>query len=265
MKKILLIISLVLLFAAFSCKTSTTASDDFRLITVSGFSLQDTGPEGLTSINLFFSLNNRGNLSGTIKSWNFKLMHNIITLLEINNGNYRNYNLELSDSTSVPSNNILNFYVNTPLPLAQNAVGKDSLPFSTYTPNGVIVELTIEDSSGELFTITKRGSYTYERGIIDGEKYNILGSWEFTKTINGDTKAKQKITFVGTKSSGNFVVYNLGTGKAENSGTFVVSGYTSLTLNSSNGTKFWGNFTSVNSMDGTLLKGTSTGTWSASR
>lgn len=261
MKKSLLILFVIIALMNLSCKVSNSSINDFRLLTVTGYSLQDSGSNGMTSINLFFSLKNTGNLTGTIKSWNFKLMHNIITLLEINSENYKNYKLETSSNLLIPPDDIVEFYANTPLPFELNAVNNNALPFGTYTPNEVIATVTIEGPDGEEYVVNKKGSYTFEKKIIDSEKYNILGSWEFTRTINGDTKPKQKITFVGTRDSGNFVIYNFNSGKSEASGTFTVSGNKNITMTSSDGTKYWGEFTAKDIIGGTLLKGTSTGNW----
>ncbi len=262
MKKTLLILSIALLLINLSCKVSTSVTDDFRLLSVSGYSLQDSGTNGKTSINLFFSIKNTGTHSGTIKSWNFRLMHNIVTLLEINNNNYSEYKLELSASKVIPPEGVLEFYANTPLPFNKNAIDNSSLPFNSYIPNSIVVEITMIDDNGEEFTISKKGSYVFEKGILNSDQYNLLGSWGFTRTVNGDTKAKQKITFVGTRTSGNFVIYNYTSNKSEAKGSFSVSGTKNITLYSSDGTRYWGEFTDASKISGTLLKGTSTGTWS---
>lgn len=261
MKKVIIIFSVILLMVHFGCKVSDSAINNFRLLTVSGYSLQDSGLNGATSINLFFSIKNTGNMTGTVKSWNFKLMHNIVELLEINSNNYHEYKLETSSSSVIPPEDVLEFYVNTPLPFEQNAIENGKLPFDTYTPNEVVVEVNLEDGNGDEFIISKRGSFVFEKGVVDSDQYNLLGNWEFTRTVNGDTKPKQKLTFVGMRESGNFVLYNYNSGKAEGSGTFTVTGYKNITLYSSDGTKYWGEFTKINEISGTLLKGTSTGFW----
>ncbi|MEN8152598.1 MAG: hypothetical protein ABFR75_01125 [Acidobacteriota bacterium] len=264
-KALIILITLALFLFVSNCKTSDTEVDLFQILTVTGYSLSDSADSGLTSINLFFSIKNKSDNPGTITSWNFKLKHNIVTLLEINNNNYNDFNLEFSGNTTVPEGEVIEFFVNTPLPFIENALGKDKLSFDPYTPSEVVVELQITDNEGKTHMISKRGSYTFEYGKINSDKYNILGNWEFNRTINGNAKAKQKITFVGTKTSGNFVIYNFSTGRAEGSGSFSISGVKNIRFNSSEGTSYWGEFLNEANLTGTLLKGNDTGTWNAKK
>lgn len=266
MKRTLIVFTaLALLFFISNCKTSDTETDFFQILTVTGYSLSDSADSGLTSINLFFSIKNKNDNPGTITGWSFKLMHNIVTLLEINNNNYTDYKLETSGNTIIPGGEAIEFFVNTPQPFNENALGKDKLSFSPYTPSEVVIELQVTDDKGVTHIISKKGTYTFEYGVINSDKYNILGNWEFNRNINGNIKPKQKITFVGTKTSGNFVVYNFNTGKSEGSGNFSVSGYKNITLNSSDGTSYWGEFSDENNLSGTLMKGNDTGTWNAKK
>jgi len=262
---ILAITAVAILFFISGCKTSDSDSTDFQVVSVSGYSFADTGDEGLTSLNLFFSVTNNGDSVGTITSWSFRVMHDIVTLVEIDNNNYPTYNLEISGNMSVPGGEAAEVYINTPLPFSANAVSNDMLGFDPLTPTGVILDLVITDDSGNVHTVTKRGSYTYEKGLYDSDKYNILGDWQLKRTVKGDSKAAQKISFVGTRTSGSFVIYNLGTGKTEGSGSFTVANYTDITMYGTDGTTYWGVFEGVDDLSGTLLKGTDTGTWTAKR
>ncbi|MEN8222485.1 MAG: hypothetical protein ABFR36_04420 [Acidobacteriota bacterium] len=262
---ILAITAVAILFFISGCKTSESDVNNFQVISVSGYSFADIGDNGMTSLNLFFSVTNKGDSVGTITGWKFRVMHDIVTLVEIDNNNYTNYNLEISGNMTVPEGDVSEVYINTPLPFAANAVSNDMLGFDPYTPTGIILDLQITDDSGDIYTVTKRGNYTYEKGLFDSDKYNILGDWELKRTVKGDAKAAQKITFVGKKTSGSFVIYNLGSGKAEGSGSFSIANYKDITLYDIDGTKYWGEFKGVDDMSGTLLKGTDTGTWTGKR
>jgi len=262
---ILAITAVAFLFFVSGCKTSDSDVNNFQVLSVTGYSFADTGEAGLTTINLFFSVTNKGNSDGTITSWKFRIMHNIVTLVEIDQNNYQNFNLQLSGNTALPVDEVAEVYVNTPKPFISNAVPDDQLSFGTYAPTQIILELQITDGDGKSYTVTKTGSYTYQKGVIDGDRYNILGDWKFTRTVNGDVKGDQKITFVGSKTAGSFVIYNLGSGKAEGSGNFSVSNFKSITLYGIDGTTYWGEFTGIDDMSGTLLKGTDTGTWTGKR
>ncbi len=262
---ILAITAVAILFFISGCKTSESDVNDFQVISVSGYSFADIGNDGMTSLNLFFSVTNKGNSVGSITGWKFRVMHDIVTLVEIDNNNYNNYNLEISGNLTIPEDEISEVYINTPLPFASNAVSNDMLGFDPYTPTGIILDLEITDDSGKIYTITKRGSYKYEKGLFDSDKYNVLGDWQLNRTVKGDVKAAQKITFVGTKTSGSFVIYNLSSGKAEGSGSFKISNYKDITLHDSLGTTYWGEFNGVDDMSGTLLNGTDTGTWTGKR
>ncbi|MCK5222085.1 MAG: hypothetical protein KAR14_10930 [Candidatus Aminicenantes bacterium] len=266
MRRLLIaIIAVAFLFFVSGCKTSDTDVNNFQVLAVTGYSFADIGENGLTSINLFLSVANKGEENGTITGWKFRIMHNIVTLVEIDNNNYGNYNLELSGNLTIPVDEVSDIYINTPLPFSANAVPNDMLSFDPYTPTEVILDLQVSDSEGKTYTVTKKGSYTYEKGLFDSDKYNILGDWAFNRIVNGDAKATQKITFVGTKTSGSFVIYNLGSGKAEGSGSFTVSNSKDITLHGVDGTTYWGEFSSPDDISGTLLKGTDTGTWSGKK
>lgn len=262
---ILAITAVAILFFIPGCKTSDSDVNDFQVVSVSGYSFADIGDEGMTSLNLFFSVTNKGNSAASITGWKFRVMHDIVTLIEIDNNNYSNYNLEVSGSLTIPEDEVSEVYINTPLPFAENAVSNDMLRFDPYTPTGIILELQITDDSGNIYTVTKRGNYVYEKGLFDSDKYNILGDWQLNRKVKGDVKAAQKITFVGTKTSGSFVIYNLSSGKTEGSGSFGVSNYKDITLYGTDGTTYWGEFKGVDEMSGTLLKGTDTGTWTGKR
>lgn len=266
MRRLLIAITAVaILFFVSGCKTSDGDVNNFQVLAVTGYSFADSGQDGLTSINLFFSITNKGDEAGTITGWKFRIMHKIVTLVEIDNNNYDNFNLELSGNFTLPADEVSEIYINTPLPFAANAVPNDMLSFDPYTPTEIILDLQISDESGNNYTVTKRGSYSYEKGLFDSDKYNILGDWELKRVIKGDVKAAQKITFVGTKTSGSFVIYNFNTGKTEGSGSFAISNYKDIKLYDVDGTKYWGEFNGIDNISGTLLKGTDTGTWSGKK
>ncbi len=266
MRRLIIAIAVIaILFAVSACKTSDSDSNDYQILNVTGYSFADMGEGRLTSINLFFSVANKGDILATVTGWKFRIMHNIVTLVEIDNNNFTNYNLELSGNLTILENDVTEIYVNTPLPFSMNAVPNDMLSFDPYTPTEIIIDIQITDNNGKVFTVTKKGSYVYEKGLFDADKYNILGDWELKRIINGEQKTLQKITFVGTKMTGSFVIYNLASGKSEGAGSFKVSNYKDITLYGTEGTSYWGEFNGVNSMSGTLLKGTDTGTWKGER
>ena len=266
MRRLLIALTAVaILFFISGCKTSDSDVNNFQVLAVTGYSFADSGQDGLTSISLFFSITNKGDEVGTITGWKFRIMHEIVTLVEIDNNNYDDFNLELSGNFTLPAGEVSEIYINTPLPFADNAVPNDMLFFDPYTPTAIILDLQISDESGNTYTVTKRGSYTYEKGLFNSDKYIVLGDWELKRIIKGDAKAAQKITFVGTKTSGSFVIYNLNTSKTEGSGSFSISNYKDIKLFDVDGTKYWGEFNGIDNISGTLLKGTDTGTWSGKK
>lgn len=274
---VLMIFSLLSIFFINGCKTTEEIIKDFVIVSASGYSKKvttlDPDDTGLTSINLFFAIRNHGDVAGTITGWVFKIRHNIVTLLEINNNNYKDYNLVITGGINIPSNEIKEIYVSTPLPSLENALSKEKLSFDQYIPSEVIVEVEVTDDNGKTHTITGRGSYTYEQGVINETKYNIVGKWDFNRTVNSSKKAKQKIVFVGTKVSGNFAIYNYNTNDVENTGTYFVNNFKYLSFTSTDGTQYWGEFTEKNQANGTLIiqfddRGrplNSTGTWTANK
>ncbi|MCK5221561.1 MAG: hypothetical protein KAR14_08275, partial [Candidatus Aminicenantes bacterium] len=89
MRRLLIaIIAVAFLFFISGCKTSDTDVNNFQVLAVTGYSFADIGENGLTSINLFLSVANKGDEIGTITGWKFRIMHNIVTLVEIDNNNY---------------------------------------------------------------------------------------------------------------------------------------------------------------------------------
>jgi len=266
MRKIIVVtIAITILFFVSSCKTSDSKTGNFKVLAINGYSFADVGANGLTSINLFFSVANKGDTVGTITSWKFRIMHNIVTLVEIDNNNLNDFNLGLSGNLTIPEDEVVEIYVSTPLPFMENAIPNDKLSFDPLTPTSVILDLEIKDSDGNTFTVTKKGTYTYEKGLFGSDKYRILGNWKFNRVVNGDVKVAQKITFVGTKTSGSFVIYNINSGKSEGSGSFSVSNYKDITFSGIDGTTYWGEFEGARLLKGTLLKGTNTGTWNCKK
>lgn len=277
-KRIVLFTTLVVLsiFIFQGCKTAEEVIKDFIVESVSGFSKNvvslDPDDKGLTSVNLYFALRNHSDVSGTITSWSFKIRHNIAILVDINSDNYRNYNLETSNGLNVPADDILEFYVNTPLPFMTNALSEEKLSFDEYTPNEVIVDIQVRDEDGNIHDITAKGSYTFEQSQSNESKFNILGTWEITRTIAGSKKARQKMVFVGTKYSGSAVLYNWGSQEAVETGSFMVTGITDITISMSEGTMYWGTMTDPTLADGSLLvppesrnDKSKTGTWTAKK
>ncbi len=262
MRKIIVVtIAVAILFFISSCKTSDSKVDNFKVLAINGYSFANIGPSGLTSINLYFSVANKGNTVGTIISWKFRVMHNIVPLVEINGNNLNDYNLGLSGNLTIPEDEVVEININTRLPFMENAIPNSKLTFDPLTPTGVILDLEIKDADGNSFSVTKKGGYTYEKGLFDSKKYSVLGNWKLTRIVNSEVKAAQKITFVGTKRSGSFVIYNLNSGKSEGSGSFTVQNYKNVTLRGVDGTTFWGEFNGFNLLKGTMLKGTDAGTW----
>lgn len=257
------------------CKTSDTVVDLFTIAATTGYSKRvvtvDPDDTGLTSINLFLAIRNHGDVNGTITRWSFKIRHNIVTLVEINNSNYQGYKLVTSGDTVIPPDDINEFYVSTPQPFSQNALTKDELSFDPYIPTEVITEVEITDDNGEVHTITGGGKYTYEQGTSPESKYNIVGDWEFKRIVNGQAKEKQKIVFVGTKMSGRYALYKFGASDVDETGSYVVTNYKYLTFTSDLGTQYWGEFTDETHMSGTLMipatkkEDSKTGTWTGKK
>ena len=277
MKKIAVIASIIVFISSIiimeGCKTSKELIELFSVATTSGYSKKvttlDPDDTGLTSINLFLAIRNHGDISGNITHWVFKIRHNIVTLVEINSNNYQDYNLTITGDTTVPPDEINELYVGTPQPFLENALGKDKLSFDPYIPTEVIVEVQVTDDNGETHSITGKGSYTYEQGTRNESKYDIVGSWEFERTIDGQKRAKQKIVFVGTKTHGQFATYNLANNEVESTGTYTVSNYKYISFTSNDGTKYWGEFNDESNISGTLIipenprenQENQTGTW----
>jgi hypothetical protein len=261
----ILIVGLTALTLTFNgCKTSDVALAYFSIEQVSGYSkkIQSLDPDdnGKASIDLAIAIRNQLDVSGTIVSWSFKIKRNIVTLLEINNNNYQNYNLTVSGNMVIPAEGLFEFFVNTPQPAEENALPTEDLNFHKDTPNEIMVEVEVQDEKGEVHRITGKGSYVLETEFTDESKYNIIGEWRFSRIVNGATQPRQKIVFVGTKTSGRYVLYNLGvtaSGLTINdvfeTGSFVVSGIVNLTFTSDEGTQYWGTFSEAEEGDGTLL------------
>jgi len=181
MKRAWVIVSLVLAITQLTifngCKTTDEEEvlENFSITTASGYSLKvtvipknnnDDNPE-YTSINLAASIRNHGEISGTITAWSFKIKRDIVTIVEINHNNYRNYKLSLSGGSIIPANEILDFFVGTPQPFMDNALPKELFSFTPYVPTQVVVDIEIRDDQGTIHTITGSGSYTYEESVVD--------------------------------------------------------------------------------------------------
>ncbi len=269
------VIAMSLLVVMNGCKTSEALVDLFTLTATSGYSKKvvtiDPDDTGLTSINLYFAVRNHGDVAGTITRWSFKIRHNIVTLVEINNTNYQAYKLVISGDTAIPPDEIKEFYVNTPQPFKKNALTKAELSFDPYTPTEVITEIDITGDNGEIYTITASGKYTYEMGTSNESKYNIVGNWEFKRIIDGQAKDRQKMVFVGTKMSGRYALYKFGTAAVDETGSYIVSNYKYLTFIADLGAQYWGEFTDETHISGTLMipagknQDSQTGTWTGKK
>ena len=237
------------------CKTSEEAVEAFTIQSTSGYSkimtTLDPDDKGVTSMTLYFSLKNAGTVNGTITGWSFKIKRDIVTLVEVNNTNYNEYNLVLTGSMNVSSESANEIVVGTPQPFVENSLSSDILSFEDNIPTRVIVEINVTDENGESRTLESEGTYTYETGVIDESKYNIIGEWDFTRTVNNAKQQKQKIVFTGTKVSGTYTVFN-SSNKVFESGSYTVSKYKVLYFVSSEGTKYWGLFSDATNMNGTL-------------
>jgi len=271
----LTLLSLTILISTNACKTSDTVVDAFGLTATTGYSKNvttvDPDDTGLTSLNFFSAIRNYGEKPGMITGWSYKILHNIVTLVEINHLNYQDYRLTITGNTHIPVDEISEFYVSTPQPFQQNALTQAELSFDPYTPTEIVTEIEITSEDGEVYVITGRGSFTYEKGVVNESRYDILGNWELKRVVNGDAKSRQRIAFVGTKYSGNYVIYGWGGNNAEETGSYAVSNYKYVTFTSSLGSKYWGEFTGESNMTGTLMipesrnQDTQTGTWTAKK
>ena len=253
----IMVVALLSIFFLDGCKTVEEIVNDFIIANASGYSKKittlDPDDTGLTSLSLFFAIRNHSDTKGTITRWSFKIRHNIVTLVEVNSDNYKNLNLVIVGETTVPANEITEFYVNTPQPFLENALPKEKLSFDQYIPNEVVVDLEIQGDDGKTHTVTGKGTYTYEQGVLNQSKYNIVGQWELKAIINGNKIGTQKLSIVGTKSAGQFVLYKPGSGTIDINGSYVVNNYKYFTFMATNGTKYWGEFTDITSTQGTLL------------
>lgn len=251
---IIIIIGLSLIFIN-GCKTNEENTDTFTIPSTSGYSklmkTLDPDDTGVTSLTLFFALRNSSLVNGTITDWSFKIKHDIVTLVEINNTNYQNYNLVLTGSMNVSAETANEIYIGTPPPFIENSLSKDILSFEPYIPTRIIIDVTVVDDNGEEHKITAEGSYTYETGVIKESKYNIVGKWELKRIVNGQNQQIQKIVFTGTKTNGSYTIYETD-GKVFESGSYSVTNYKTLYFRSSDGTQYWGNFTDEKNMNGTL-------------
>lgn len=267
----LVITTVCFVFVGSGCKTSDTVVQLFSIATTTGYSKKvttvDPDDTGLTSINLFAAVRSNGDTAGTITGWVFKIRHNVVTLVEINSSNYQNFNLVTSGDMVIPANEIKEFYVNTPPPFGQNALTAAQLSFDPYIPTEVVVEIQVTADNGEVYSITGAGGYTFEQGVINESKYDIVGDWEFKRVVNGAEKAKQKMVFVGTKMNGKYVLYKFGSDEVDESGSYMVSNYKYLTFTSDLGAQYWGEFGDETHMNGTLMipasgkESSKTGTW----
>ncbi len=237
------------------CKTTDEVLEAFSIPATSGYSklmkTLDPDDTGVTSMTLFFSIKNGTKVDGTITGWSFKVKHDIVTLVEVNNNNYRNYNLVISGDMNIASESAKDIYVGTPMPFIENSMTSDILSFDPHIPTSLQVEITISDADGNVHTVTAEGSYTYETGVINESKYNIIGNWAITRTVDGDVKEQQRIVFTGTKTSGSYTIYE-GDGKVFENGSYTVSNYKDLYFKSTENTQYWGKFDDENTMSGSL-------------
>lgn len=244
-------------FVGSGCKTSDTVMELFTVAATTGYSKHvttvDPDDTGLTSINLFAAVRNHGDIAGTITGWTFKIRHNVVTLVEINNYNYQGYNLVRSGDMVIPANDIKEFFISTPPPFNQNALTAAQLSFAPYTPTEVLVEIQVTADNGDVHTITGAGGYTFEQGRVNESKYDIVGEWEFKRVVNGADQAKQRMVFVGTKMSGKYVLYKFGSNEVDESGSYMVTNYKYLAFTSDLGTRYWGEFDDETHMGGTLI------------
>jgi hypothetical protein len=271
---IVLVALIIVMVFSFSCKLSEEISIAFNVVETSGYSKiifnTDRELNGNSTLNFFMAVKNETDQDATIVGWKFKVMHNIVTLCEINNSNFQNFKLEVPTAKTLKANQITGFYVNTLKPYENNMINNQALGFNDYMPTNIIVELSVEDSEGNLFTISERGKYGFDKEIKNqSNDNNILGEWELFRTVKNNPKAKQKLVFVGTKTSGEFVIYDLPSNDVFDKGKFSVLADKQVQLTGESSTKYWGEFIDSNSLKGTLIikerNDTKTGTWTANK
>lgn len=180
MKKMLLPLSLALVLSILGFMTGCKTADeevveDFTVESASGYSLKATViPENqsqdnytMTSIHLYAAVRNKLDISGTVIGWAFKIKRDIVTILEINQSNFQNHKLTMTGNLTIPADEINEFYIGTPQPFLENALHENVFTFDPYIPTDVVVEMTIQDESGNLHNITGSGGYTYEETTIN--------------------------------------------------------------------------------------------------
>ncbi len=282
MKK-LFIFSLIIMVSGIvfftGCKTSDEPVEAFTIQSTSGYSklmtTLDPDDKGVTSMTLYFSIKNGSKINGTITDWSFKIKHDIVTLVEVNNTNYNNYNLVLNGSMNLSSESANEIVVGTPQPFIENSLHSDILSFEPHIPTKIVVDINVTDDNGESHLLTAEGSYTYETGVINESKYDIIGNWDLVRIVDNERKMKQKIVFTGTKVNGSYTIYNSNKEVFE-SGSYSVSKYINIFFVSSKGTKYWGTFSDEINMNGTLnipettdddgnTINTKTGTWTGKK
>lgn len=274
--KLVILLFIAAVVFSFSCKVSDEIIQDFIVSQTSGYSKRvttvDPDDKGLTSINLFVAVKNNIERAGTITNWTFKIRDGIVTLLEINPSNYQQYNLKVSQNTTIPVNQVTEFFVTTPQPFDQNALPESKLSFDPYTPDEVVVEMEVTDQDGNVTHITGKGDYTFEVERSKETKYNILGEWSLRRVVEGSTKDKQTIVFSGTLTSGRFIVYSASKDVFQ-TGDYTVSNLRDIYFKSDGGTEYWGRFTTEDESKGTLVipedkknkVDSKSGTWTATR
>jgi len=276
LKKLVIVSFIAVVVFSFSCKVSDEIIQDFLVAQTSGYSMRittvDPDDRGLTSINLFVAVKNNSESAGTITNWNFKIRHDIVTLLEINPANYTQYNLKLSQNMGVPVNKVTELFVTTPQPFDQNALPESKLSFDPYIPTEVVVEVEVTDADGNITNITGRGDYTFDEEKKNETKYNILGEWSLKRVVEGNKKDQQKLVFAGTKTSGQFIIYKANS-EVFHAGNYTVTNLLEVNFKSSGGTEYWGTFKAVNKLEGTLVipedkknkEDSKSGTWTATK
>ena len=276
LKKLVIVSFIAVVAFSFSCKVSDEIIQDFLVAQTSGYSKRittvDPDDTGLTSINLFVAVRNNCESAGTITNWTFKIKHDIVTLLEINSANYGQYNLEISQNTGVPVNEVTELFVTTPQPFNQNALPESKLSFDPYIPTEVVVEVEVTDAEGNITNITGRGAYTFDVEKKNETKYKIMGEWSLKRVVEGSAKAKQKIVFAGNVTDGQFIIYKADS-TVFHAGTYTVTNLLDVNFKSSGGTEYWGKFTAVDALDGTLVipedkrnkVDSKSGTWTATK
>jgi NADH:ubiquinone oxidoreductase subunit 3 (subunit A) len=90
--------------------------------------------------------------------------------------------------------------------------------------------------------------------------YDIRGSWTVRFTWIGDPTGTGTITFTGDKKTGTFM-----TSDGSGGGTYVVDGKKVVFSFPSGGAVYTGTFSDKDNMSGTMVGGSDSGTWSATK